>query len=201
MIGAALVAVAAVGSPFGLTASPPVVHAAPGHTAQVRIWDTGTAPLEATITIEPVSKVNGKCAVSNQVVQDVTLASPAKVHLNPGQSATATVRVGAAAPAQDLAVVFSAAAGGSGGNVSVTGAVGTQLLVDGKQAPTVGCSAKATPAASESAAAAGAVVAASRGGSSVLWGWIVGALAAGAVLSAAVSRLFRRGRRENTPGS
>jgi len=89
----------------------------------------------------------------------VTLASPARVHLNPGKYATATVRIGTSAPAQDLAVVFSAATGTTSGNVQVNGAVGVQVLVNGPHAAATGCAAKAT-AQPTAPAEAGAVTAA-----------------------------------------
>jgi hypothetical protein len=189
MIAALLVAAAT--SPFGLTASPTVVHAAGGHTAQVRIYDVGTEPLEATVSIEPVAKVNGQCTVSGQSVQGVTLASPVKVHLNPGKYATATVRIAPSAPAQDLAVVFTAATGQAGGNVQVNGAVGTQLLVNGPHTASTGCTTKATPALSPTHPVVAGSVTATPGSRGWPWPWIIGALAIGG-LSGAAARRFNR---------
>jgi hypothetical protein len=188
MIAAALLA--ATVSPFGLAANPAVVHTADDRTAVVRVYDVGTDPLEATVSIEPVAKVDGKCTVSGQRVQGVTLASSARVHLDPGKYATARVRIAQSAPAQDLAVIFTAAAGPAGGNVRVNGAVGAQLLVSGPHAAAVGCTTKAAPRPAPPVAA-GSVAATLRPGGGWPWPWIAGAVGAGAVLGTAVRRFSR----------
>ena len=190
MIAAALLAVAS--SPFGLAASPTVVHTVDGRSAQVRLYDVGTKPVDAMVSIQPVAKVDGKCTVTGQGVQGITLASPARVHLNPGKYAIATVRIGPSAPAQDLAVVFSAATGTTSGNVQVNGAVGVQVLVNGPHAAAVGCAAKA--AAQPTAPAEAGAVTAAPGSGGWPWPWILGALAAGGLIGTAARRFSRQKR-------
>jgi hypothetical protein len=195
VIAAALFAAAT--SPFGLLATPPVLHTADGRTAEIRVFDVGARSLEVSVSIEPVAKVNGKCTASGQGAVGVTLASPAQVHLDPGQYATATVRIAQSAPSQDLAVVFSAAAGVQQGNVRVNGAVGSQLVVNGPHAASAACVSQPTPSSASSTSSApsavtGSVTAAPRSGWP--WPWIVTAVAVGALLSAVVSQLLRRRR-------
>ena len=131
-------------SPFSITASPTVVRAAPGSTAAVRVYDTGTAPLKVTASLEPVVKASGKCTVNATAVRDVTLTGRRVFTLQPGGHATATVRAGRKAPGQDLAVVFS----GSPGPAATFASPGPwePLLVSGPHgARTAGCVSATAP--------------------------------------------------------
>ena len=110
-------------SPFSITASPTVVRAAPGSTAAVRVYDTGTAPLKVTASLEPVVKASGKCTVNATAVRDVTLTGRRVFTRSRAGTPRQRYVLGRKAPGQDLAVVFSGSPG-AGGNVRVTGAVG-----------------------------------------------------------------------------
>jgi hypothetical protein len=188
--GAAVLATAAPAASFA--ASPTVLHAQPGQTAQLTVYDTsGTAPLHAVITLVTVEKTSGKCAPAPMPVRDVALVSPSSITVQPGQKSVVIISVGKGAPSQDDAVIVADDPPASQANVHATAEIGVQLLVSGHGSATAGCTTKPQPKPSHTALP-GTVTAASRGGSG---GGLTGTgLAAGGVFIAGAAGLLARRR-------
>jgi hypothetical protein len=136
-VGAVLAAPASgAHSPFSETVSPAAFHVAPGHTAVVRVTDTGKSPLHL---VTSVTQVSTRCHISQAPVAWARV-TPSVLNLQPGQTATVRVHIARAVPADghDLAVNAESVAPGNA-RVAIVADVASQVLVSGKAGPQAGC--------------------------------------------------------------
>lgn len=131
---AALALAAATGTaPFSLTVSPTHVTARPGQVRIIKITDSGSRPVTVAASLATVSRVQGACRITNRAPAGVAI-HPATLHLRPGQTRAARVRITRRAEAGALAVEFTSLRSGAG-TVRVRAGVASQLVVRAQAKP------------------------------------------------------------------
>jgi hypothetical protein len=146
--------------PFSLSVSPGRLAAgSAGSVRELEVSNNGTKPVTIRAELSQLTRdTGGRCAVGPLGSLTWAAVKPVSFTLPPGGHRTATLTIGAHVPAgaHDLVTAFLAQPGKSSG-VTVSGAVGAQMLVQGNEAAattTHPCLALAAPPKPHTAASA-----------------------------------------------
>jgi len=124
--------------PFSLSVSPGRLAAgAAGSIRQLTVANSGTEPVTVRAELSELSRNQaGTCGVGSLGTLAWAVVTPASFTLSPGAHLTATLTIGHNVPggAHGLVAAFVAVPG-QGSGVSVSGAVGAQMRVQGNAAP------------------------------------------------------------------
>jgi hypothetical protein len=142
---------------FSISVSPgKLAPGEPGSVRQLTLANNGTQPVTLRAELSELSRnATGQCGVGTLGNLTWATVTPASLTLPPGGHQTATVTIGSQVPAgmHDMVAAFVAVPGGGSG-VSVSGAVGAQMQVQGNgQATTPPCVALAAPPSADPSAA------------------------------------------------
>lgn len=132
-------AAAAGGQPFSLSVSPGrLAGGTAGSVRTLTVTNTGTRRVTVRAELSELSRNGaGRCAVGPLGTLPWAKIRPVSLTLRPGSHKTARLRIGRHVPggAHDLVAAFVAAPARDSGGVTVSGAVGAQMLVQGHGAP------------------------------------------------------------------
>jgi hypothetical protein len=121
--------------PFSISVSPgKLAPGQPGSVRQLTLINNGTQPVTLRAELSELSRnAAGQCGVGPLGSLTWATVTPASLTVPAGGRETATVTIGSQVPAgaHDLVAAFVAMPGGTTG-VSVSGAVGAQMQVQGK---------------------------------------------------------------------
>jgi hypothetical protein len=126
--------------PFSLSVSPGRLAAGTkGSVRKLIVANSGTKPVSIRAELSELSRNSaGRCAVGPLGTLPWAAVKPLSFTLPPGGHKTATLTIGRQVPggAHDLVAAFVAAPGQGNGGVTVSGAVGAQMEVQGHGAVT-----------------------------------------------------------------
>jgi hypothetical protein len=153
---AAAASASATPQPFSISISPgKLAPGEPGSVRQLSLSNNGTEPVALRAELSELSRnATGQCGVGALGNLTWATVTPSSLTLPPGGHQTATVTIGSQVPAgmHDLVAAFVAVPGGASG-VTVSGAVGAQMQVQGNgQATTPPCLALAAPPSADPSA-------------------------------------------------
>jgi len=125
--------------PFSLTVSPARLAAGAANSVRMlTVTNNGMKPVTVRVELTTLSRnTAGKCAVNPLGGVSWAAATPVLFTLSPGKHRTAKLTIGSHVPkgTNDLVTAFVAQPGKNSG-VTVAGAVGAQMKVQGNAAPT-----------------------------------------------------------------
>jgi len=181
--------------PFSLSVSPGRLAAGTaGSVRQLTVVNNGTSPVTVRAELSELSRnLTGKCAVGSLGTLAWAAVTPVSFTLSPGAHLTATLTIGHDVPggAHGLVAAFVAVPG-QGSGVSVSGAVGAQMRVQGSAAPEASRPCVALAAPSHKPHASAATQAAARG---VNWAIVASAAGLVAVIALLLVVILRQRRR------